>query len=344
MKTKNKKTPDLQTLFELANHYPSPHNGQPIVLKQINDTTIDLYFQKERGLQAVDISLLFSYVTMGVFTRHFLLCAQALGHQMTYKLALPKIETIKGTGEVKFARYHLGYNQSAPDEDLRRMILFRQTSRKKYYEGLNDTLSQKTIDAAHKKGMQLVKMSQHDAHQAIWLNQRAVFDDMFDSSVRHELNHWLRYNQAEKEAKMDGLSYDCMELNGSTMKFLVKHYRLLRWPGISSVLKKYYLRTMSDNSDVYYMLAPFSNEQESFNVGLEIMNIWAMIAREGYYLHPFGTIMSNVDAHQDFLKLASITNEDIHKNFLIFIYRAGKSEEPNQSLRIPIEQHLIKRN
>ena len=186
-------------------------------------------------------------------------------------------------------------------------------------------------------------MNRADTHQAIWLNQRAVFDDMFDDAVRRELNHWLRYSKAEKQAKKDGLSYDCMELNGAAMKFIVKHYRLLRMPGVSKLLKRYYLRTMSDNSDAYYLLTPFSNEQEAFDVGTAVMQIWEAVARQRYYLHPFGTIMSNQAAHDDFLKLAHIQHEDIHKNFLVFIYRCGKSEKPHQSLRLPVQDHLLRR-
>ena len=49
MTTENTK---LTELLELANHYPSPHNGQPIELKQVDDQNFDMYFQKERGLQA----------------------------------------------------------------------------------------------------------------------------------------------------------------------------------------------------------------------------------------------------------------------------------------------------
>jgi hypothetical protein len=73
------------------------------------------------------------------------------------------------------------------------------------------------------------------------------------------------------------------------------------------------------------------------------MEIWEVIAEHGYYLHPFGTIMSNVAAHNDFLKLAQIEHEDPHKNFLVFIYRAGKSEKPNASMRLPVKEHLLRR-
>lgn len=335
-------TQNLQELFELANHYPSPHNGQPIVITPRGENTFELYFQKERGLQAAEVSFLFSYVTMGVFLYHLGLCAKAFGHQLDYQLELPPVATIKGSGLVKFAACTIRLNVQPPDEELHQTLLFRQTSRKKYHEGLDDAVSNKTIEIAAVKHMQLVRMDRADTHQAIWLNQRAVFDDMFDDPVRHELNHWLRYSKAEKESKKDGLSYDCMELNGRMMKFIVRHYKILRWPGVSSVLKKYYLRTMSDNSDAFYLLTPFSTEQEAFDVGTAVMQIWETIASAGYYLHPFGTIMSNVAAHDDFLKLAHIEHEDRSKNFLVFIYRAGKSEKPNHSLRLPVNEHLLR--
>jgi hypothetical protein len=133
-----------------------------------------------------------------------------------------------------------------------------------------------------------------------------------------------------------------MELNGRVMKFFVNHYKMLHAPVISSLVKQYYLRTMSDNSDVFYLLTPFSTEREAFDVGLAVMQIWETIAAKGYYLHPFGTIMSNQAAHKDFLKLARIEHEDIRENFLVFIYRAGRSESPNPSLRIPVREHLLK--
>jgi hypothetical protein len=335
-------TQTISKLFELANSYPSPHNGQPIELQQLDNNHFAVLFQKERGLQAVTVSYLFSYVTMGVFLHHLSLCAQALGHDLDYELKLPEVASLKGEGLVQFANCTITWGSSAPDETLHRMLLFRQTSRKKYTQGLDDTLAKQTIAIAAAANMQLVKMDRTSTHQAVWLNQRAVFDDMFDDPVRRELNHWLRYSKQEKESKKDGLAYDCMELNGQAMKYIVKHYKILRMPGVSPLLKKYYLRTMQDNSDAFYLLTPFSTEQEAFNVGLAVMQIWAAIAAQGYYLHPFGTIMSNVAAHDDFLKLVHIDHEDIHKNFLVFIYRAGKSELPHASLRIPVNEHLLR--
>ncbi|HEX4774089.1 MAG TPA: hypothetical protein VH234_01060 [Candidatus Saccharimonadales bacterium] len=335
-------TQDILEFFELANHYPSPHNGQPIEVKQLGTDTFELYFQKERGLQAAEVSFLFSYVTMGVFITHLSLCAKALGHEMSHELQLPPVRSLKGTGAVKFASCKIRFSATKPDEALQKTLVFRQTSRKKYYEGINEALSQQTIAIAAEKHMQLVKMNRPDTHQAIWLNQRAVFDDMFDDSVRHELDHWLRYSKNEKKTKRDGLAYDCMELNGRAMKLIVNHYKILHWPVVSNLLKKYYLRTMSDNSNAFYLLTPFSTELEAYDVGVAVMQIWRAIATQGYYLHPFGTIMSNVEAHDDFLKLAHIDHEDRSKNFLVFIYRAGKSKTPHNSLRIPIKDHLLR--
>lgn len=332
----------LMELLELANHYPSPHNGQPIELRQQTANNFDLYFQRERGLQAAEVSYLFSYVTMGVFIYHLSLCAKALGHKFSYALKLPPVDSIKGKGAVQFGSCQIEYANQTPDAQLLETLRFRQTSRKKYSKGAGSELSQIMIEIAAKQRLELRKLNRADTHQAIWLNQRAVFDDMFDDAIRKELDHWLRYSKKDKESKRDGLSYDCMELNGPAMKFIVRHYRILRMPGVSQLLKWYYLRTMSDNSDAYYLLTPFSNEQEAFDVGVAIMQIWREVADRRYYLHPFGTIMSNLAAHGDFLKLAHIENEDFHKNFLVFIYRCGVSEKPHASLRLPVREHLLR--
>jgi hypothetical protein len=63
----NDHTQTISKFFELANKYPSPHNGQPMEMRQTDDNSFDILFQKERGLQAAEVSYLFSYVTMGVF-------------------------------------------------------------------------------------------------------------------------------------------------------------------------------------------------------------------------------------------------------------------------------------
>lgn len=332
---------NINNLLELANLYPSPHNGQPIRLKQTGENSFDIYFERERGLQAADISFIFSFVSMGVFTEHMSLCAQALGHKFSYSLDLPKEEDLRGHGVIKFAKCSLKWNIAEPDPSLLEMLHFRQTSRKKYYEGISQELSSVIEKLAADGGMSLVKLDDQQAKSTIWLNQRAVFDDMFDEPVRQELDHWLRYSKRQKLAKKDGLSYDCMELNGSLMKLIVDHPKILRMPGISWVTKEYYLRTMTDSSNVYYMLAPFASGQDAFDVGLIVMKVWKEIALRRYYLHPFGTIMSNHAAHKDFLKLVNVEHESREHDYLVFIFRCGKSKLPHPSLRIPFQNHLI---
>lgn len=230
---------NLSALLELANLYPSPHNGQPIRLQQISDTVFDVYFEKQRGLQATDISFIFSFVSMGVFMEHFTLSAQALGHILTVRLALPKESELTGSGLVKIATCTIAWQTSERSDELIQALRVRQTSRKKYYQAIGQVTAESMTAIAADAGMQLIQLSPAKTKQAIWLNQRAVFDDMFDEPVRQELDHWLRYTQKQKHTMRDGLAYDCMELNGRIMKFIVNHPRVLRLPGLSTVLKKW---------------------------------------------------------------------------------------------------------
>lgn len=337
----NTQTDDLAEFLELVNRYPSPHNGQPIRMKRVGKTGFELYFETKRGLQAAEISYLFSFVTMGLFVTYFSMCAEAFGHKATITTHLPKLSDLKQEGLLHFATVAMNVSVATPNNELKQSLLFRQTSRKKYHAGISERVTDFASKLAMENRMQLVKMDTGAAEQAIWLNQRAVFDDMFDDAVRKELNHWLRYSQEEKQAAKDGLAYDCMELNGSTMKFIVNHPKILRAPGISRIIQAYYLRTMKDKSDVFYMLTPFKTEQDAFTVGEVIMKVWQATAADGSYLHPFGTIMSNEAAHADFLKLVGVEHEDMAVNFLSFIYRTGQSKTPTPSMRLPIENHLI---
>lgn len=335
------KTKHAEQFFEILNTYPSPHNGQPIRLKQTAPGHYAAFFQKERGLQATDISFIFSFVSMGVFCAYAELCGKALGHKVTYSPTLPSENELKGTGTIKFADISVAWNELPPDESLLAALQFRQTSRKKYSSGISENARDQITQIAQHARAELIKLSEPQKNQAIWLNQRAVFDDMFDEAVKKELDHWLRYSKKEKEQKRDGLAYDCMQLNGTVMKFIVKHPRLLHLPAVSYALEKYYLRTMVDRSDVFYMMAPFKTEDQSFTVGTVISKIWITLSAQGYYLHPFGTIMSNNEAHQDFLKLMHTAHESRDSSYLVFIFRAGKSTTPVRSLRLPYNEHLL---
>lgn len=335
------KTKNISELLQLANHYPSPHNGQPIRVKILSDDQLELYFERERGLQATDISFLFSFVSMGVFAEHLQLSASALGHDLSYIPDLPSEADLRGSGPIAFAQCHITWDTKPADDQLRQTLTDRQTSRKKYYEGPSRDFAAHLTDTAQHHNMKLVELDKAQTKQAIWLNQRAVFDDMFDEAIRQELNHWLRYSPEEKNNKRDGLAYDCMELNGPVMRYIVNHPKILHLPGISWTLQQYYLRTMTDESSVFYMLAPFKTEADSFRAGEVVMKVWQQVATAGYYLHPFGTIMSNHEAHRDFVRLAGIDHESREQSYLVFIFRAGKSKKPIESLRIPYHQHLI---
>ena len=325
--------------MELVNRYPSPHNGQPIRMKQTSRSEFTLYFQRERGLQAADISFIFSFVSMGVFATYIELCGSALGHKVVCAPTLPQEGLLRGEGIVEFATLNISWNKQDADKEICEALKFRQTSRKKYSSSRDDLIDK--LLSMVKGTMKLTVLNAKQAKQAIWLNQRAVFDDMFDPAVNQELDHWLRYTKEEKEAKRDGLAYDCMEIDGRIMRYIVHYPGILRVPVLSWFIKQYYLRTMTDDSSVLYMLAPFANEHDAFEVGHKIMELWIEVAKHRSYIHPFGTIMSNHEAHRDFLKLAGVTNESRESAYLVFIFRLGVSERPAESLRLPYRDHLL---
>lgn len=335
-----KNSDQIASLLELVQHYPSPHNGQPIRIAFTTEKDFVLYFEKERGLQATGISFIFSFVSMGVFIQHLLYCAAALGHTVRYMLDLPPESQLRGDGLVVFARGSIDWSTHSAQTDVQDTLLFRQTSRRKYTKPPKEhTISLLTAQSSSE--VKVVALDRDASKQAVWLNQRAVFDDLFDEPVREELDHWLRYSKAEKETKKDGLSYDCMQINGPAMRFIVRHPWPLRLPGISQLLKQYYVRTMSDESRVLYMLAPFRTEQQSFEVGISVMKLWYAVSEAREYLHPFGTIMSNKLAHRDFLSLAGISDETRDDGYLVFIFRLGSSDPPVPSARLPWQTHLL---
>jgi len=332
--------PQLTQLLDLANNYPSPHNGQPMQLRSREDGVLEAYFATERGLTATPISYLFSFVSIGVFIRHFERCAEALGHTLAVQLQLPKQEQMAGPGVLKCAEITVQYATHEPDTKLQQVIIKRQTSRKKYTAGLTADEEEQVKSIANDHDIAAEFVNTKQARQVIWLNQRAVFDDMFDPKVRAELDHWLRYSAQEKHMKKDGLAYDCMELSGAAMRFSVRHYKVLHWPVVAPLLQRYYLRTMQDDSSVGYFTSAFQTEEEAYRIGECIIDVWLMLTGHGQYLHPFGTVVSNDRAHHDFAQLVGLHNENRDKNYVVFIFRAGASAKPVESDRLPVTEHL----
>lgn len=330
----------LDRLLRLANYYPSPHNGQPIRLRETTHNSLELLFETDRGLKAAPISHLFSFVTVGVFVRHFELCAQALGHTAHVHLKLPTEPQMAESGLLHLGTIKVDYDTLPPDTALKSLILKRQTSRKKYTAPLAGAESAELVETASSHKLTLRMIGPARTKQVIWLNQRAVFDDMFDSGVRSELDHWLRYSKAEKEAKKDGLAYDCMELSGSLLHLAVKYYQVLHWPIIAPLLKQYYLRTMADSSTVGYLTGKFETPSQAVEVGRCIIELWFELTKAGAFLHPFGTIVSNARAHAEFDTLAGVHDES-RSNYVVFIFRAGYSPKPVQSLRLAVKDHLL---
>jgi hypothetical protein len=332
-------TQKITDFLHLVNRYPSPHNGQPMRIKLLDDESFEVYFETKRGLQSSEVSYIFSFVTIGLFAKYIEQCASAFGFSAEMVISLPSVKDMRGDKLLKCFKVQLKESGVA-DEKLRHALETRHTSRKKYKSGV-DEQTFKTIQHLIPPEMRLQKLDRLQAHKAIWLNQRAVFDDMFDEPVRKELDHWLRYTQEEKRTKKDGLAYDCMELNGKAMKAIVRKPSILHMPILRTLIRQYYLRTMKDNSDVFYVMAPFASELDAFAVGKMVMDVWTCLSIAGMYLHPFGTIMSNEHAHRDFLKLVHELDESREKSYLVFIFRAGASDVPVQSMRLPMEDHLL---
>jgi hypothetical protein len=97
---------------------------------------------------------------------------------------------------------------------------------------------------------------------------------------------------------------------------------MLRIPGVAALLKQYYLRTMADKSDVFYLLTPLTTPEQAFKLGVTVMRIWQALSAREYYL---------IDLPQ----------RPFPESGLAFVFRGGESPEPVRSLRLPYARHLL---
>ena len=66
---------------------------------------------------------------------------------------------------------------------------------------------------------------------------------------------------------------------------------------------------------------------------------WLTMTKHGLYLHPFGSVITNKEAHQ--LMLEHFNENEVRKNPLWMLVRMGYGEKPPQAQRMPLEKMVI---
>ncbi len=325
-------------LLEYARWSPSPHNIQPWRVRVLSDSAAELLYEPTKLLPDTDPTGRFTAVGFGIFIEYLSIAAHAKGYELTCDYNNALLES-HHTDLMPFARLTLAH-ATLKDDFSPDLLLKRQTSRLPYKDGPVSDLLQKKLRAIAEEFHQTIHIST-DRTMVSWvlkLNRDTMFYDMDDPKSRNEVARWVRTTQAEADTKKDGLWSYCMRFPGWLMRIFFWHHEILKIPGIKQLCGALYLWSMRGTRTVAWIKGPFATPKEWLASGRMLARLWLCMTENGVYLHPFGSIITNLIAH-DILRKKFDVDEAVEPLWLIV--RMGHSNLPPHSHRFSVDDILV---
>lgn len=332
-----KSLPSWTMLVEYARWCPTVHNLQPHKIKIISETEAELYYDPARLLPVGDPDGVFVTVALGVFVEHLSIVAGSYEARVVITEVVNTVKT-SDTEYTLFAK--LKIIPTAEKEPLdQELIKKRRTSRLPYEkEIVSAELLEKLKIEAEKFDHRFFSSSEEDVVDfVVKLNQETLFHDLESAANRHELHQLFRYTESEAEEKKDGLWAACMGFRGGLMKSVFTHYR--RWTtGVrKKMLANLYKSSFKGTTTICWFEGVFNDSKQWLVAGKMLARTWLLMTKDGAYMQPFGSLITNETAYQKISERFSKTETE--KIWLIF--RVGYSKEPARSYRLSTEEIII---
>lgn len=336
------KLPSLPSWVELVDYArwcPTVHNLQTHKLKVISESEAELYYDPSRLLPVGDPNSIFITVAMGIFIEHLSIVAASYGASVEITELVEPISNNK-TSNTLFAKLKLSPSLKKEEFD-KELIAKRKTSRL-HYDG--KPLRQETLDKIKKQaalfGHDFFSSSEKDMVEfAVTLNQKALFQDLESQAERDELNGLFRYTKDEAETKKDGLWAKCMGFSGSLMKSIFTHHERWEKGARKKMLENHYKSSFKGTATVCWLGGNFNDTFDWIQAGKMLARIWLLITKEGAYIQPFGSLITNVSAYK---KINEKYTQPSGNKKIWLLFRSGYSDEPARSYRLETEEIIIK--
>ena len=335
----NSLPPSWIEILEIAKWCPTVHNLQPQKLRIISETEAHLYYDPKRLLPMGDPKSIFATVAMGIFIEHLSIAAGYFGYQVNLIEVFEDI-SVNQSDDTLFAKLQL--SERKIKETIESSLITKRRTSRNNYDGmpvstsLFDTLSNESAKfnnefflTSDKQFIELIKK----------INQEALFDDLNNKQIREELDNLFRYNKKDAALKKDGLWSRCMGFGGALLKSVFQNHE--KWTkGISRILlKETYISSFKGTSSIGWFGGDFKNTNDYLNCGRMMARCWLLITKEGAYIHPFGSLVTNKKANEKIN--AAFTQPTVGKEIWM-IFRVGYSKTPTRSYRLETKNYLIK--
>jgi hypothetical protein len=330
-----------EELVDYARWSPSPHNIQPWKLKIVSDLQAELLYDTSRLLPATDPSSRFTIAGLSMFITCLDVAAASMGYTIHTEHENEPVLNDATTGLRTFARLSLVKRLQPPTVDCK-LILKRRTSRLHYDKRpvSIDVVNRMSAIAARYGFTMNNSTSTQLIRTVLDLNRETLFHDLDVEAARKEISKWIRTTDEEASTTKDGLWSRCMRFRGSLMRNFFFHPERFHAPWKRKVLGNVYKNSMQGTRHIAWISGSFANRADWLRGGEMLQYLWMDITRDNVYMHPFGSVITNENAHRRF---ESVVSHDPAKGELWLLFRMGYSDEPPRSFRLETKDIIIKK-
>ncbi|KTD11972.1 hypothetical protein Lgra_1430 [Legionella gratiana] len=327
-------------LLEYGRWAPSPHNTQPWLFKfdDNNPESITLLYDPKRLIPGTNPTGSFMQVGFGILNETLSIAAAPLGFDIEVQYKVDQLDANK-IGPQPLARLTL-IPRKKEEKLNRQLILDRRTSRLPYNGQPIQLELLQELAAIAKEYNHLFEFS-NDKAEVNWvvrLNANTMFADMREVVARNEVGSWMRFSRESAEKKADGLAAYAMQIPGVVMWLFVHANWIFNIPGVYQLVRWIYERTMQGTATVAWISGPFDKPTDWEKAGHMMARIWLTMTKYGVYLHPFGSVITNHEAHKE---MDAHFKNDSREHDLWMLVRLGYGDTPPQAQRLPLEQMII---
>jgi hypothetical protein len=318
-----------RSILELGRLAPTPHNTQWYFVHAVDSGTARVCIDESIAIPFTDPNDQFRYTGLGVFSRHLEMAARAAGFEL-----LTTFDDLDAPGPV-VARI---VGRRPADEALSRLLRKRRTSRFAYGD--------EPVSAAAIRAVQTITDGRNTVaittdprlvQAVLELNNEILLTDLQDKGTSRELDSWIRYTDRSRRRHQNGFTPASLATPAWKIWLVFRLRSLLRFAVVRRRLTTQYL-AQNRAASVGWISGPLTTHHDQFRAGRTLMDAWITLTEHGYYLQPYGSIITDDAARARLLRTIGV--DEAPDELVWMIFRAGTSSPPPRSLRKPVEEYL----
>jgi nitroreductase len=287
--------PDIPAWLDGARSAPSAHNTQPWRFAMQGDGQVLVRWDPARSLPVSDPTARDLYLGLGTAVESACLRALAAGTPLMFVPAPDHEERTVGT----LAPAQAATSGVDPEElSLAAALVVRQTSRVPHLkQPIPATVQAELRAEAERWGCRLYIVKDEACIRALArLARQATAAQFADDAVQDELWHWLRLDPRSPAYRRDGLTADCLNLQGvslavARLTMTPARMRLLARVGLHHLLALDTQLLVRHSATICLLTVADTNRATLVSGGRALQRLWLRAARAGLTTHPVSALL-----------------------------------------------------